>query len=111
MLNKNLFTVNATGLDSVTLRDDVNGNVQFIRQALLEQREADLLKQLETAEDTVDVLEKLLVRYAAEIRSLRAQNLDMTERSHFIASLKRASAVVDTWPEWKKMGLSRVLGC
>lgn len=74
MLAKNLFTVNATGLDAVILRDDVNGQVPFIRKGLLEQREADLLKQLEIAEDTVDVLEQLLQKYGAEILRLRAYN-------------------------------------
>lgn len=110
MFGKNM-KVNGAGLDVVILRDQNEQPLHFIRKDLVEQREADLLKQLETAEDTVDVLEKLLVRYAAEIRSLRAQNLDMTERSDFINSLQRATEIVDSWPEWKKMGLSRVLGC
>lgn len=44
----------------------------YIRQDLVEQREADLLKQLEVAEDTVDVLEQLLQKYGAEILRLRS---------------------------------------
>lgn len=49
-------------------------NGTYIRQDLVEQREADLLKQLEVAEDTVDVLEQLLQKYGAEILRLRAYN-------------------------------------
>lgn len=49
-------------------------NGSYIRQDLVEQREADLLKQLEIAEDTVDVLEQLLQKYGAEILRLRAYN-------------------------------------
>lgn len=47
-------------------------NGAYIRQDLVEQREADLLKQLEVAEDTVDVLEQLLQKYGAEILRQRA---------------------------------------
>lgn len=60
-------------LSSLQLNTSI-ANGTYIRQDLVEQREADLLKQLEVAEDTVDVLEQLLQKYGAEILRLRAYN-------------------------------------
>lgn len=74
MLAKHLPTVNATGLDAVVLRDDAKGHVTFVRKTLVEQSEADLLKQLEVAEDTVEVLEGLLKKAAEEILRLEHCN-------------------------------------
>lgn len=58
-------------LSSLQLNTSI-ANGTYIRQDLVEQREADLLKQLEVAEDTVDVLEQLLQKYGAEILRQRA---------------------------------------
>ena len=58
-------------LSSLQLNTSI-ANGTYIRQDLVEQREADLLKQLEVAEDTVDVLEQLLQKYGAEILRLRS---------------------------------------
>ncbi len=46
----------------------------FIRQDVVEKREAELLKQLEVAEDTVEVLEGLLKKAAEEILRLEHCN-------------------------------------
>lgn len=64
-----------TGVTQVTLinREDMQP-VEFIRKDLVEQREADLLGQLEVAEDTVDVLEQLLKKYAEEVQRLQRYN-------------------------------------
>lgn len=46
----------------------------YIKQSVVEEREADLLKQLEVAEETVDVLEQLLSKYAQEALRLQTYN-------------------------------------
>lgn len=64
-----------SGVNKVSITDrGTPDNVTFIRESVVEQREAELLKQLEVSEDTVDVLEQLLQKYGAEILRLRAYN-------------------------------------
>lgn len=70
-----LANLDMRGVDSVNIQDKRNNNsVTFIREGLVEQREADLLKSLETSEDTVAVLEELLTKYAQEVIRLRQYN-------------------------------------
>lgn len=69
------FGLYLSGVDKVTIADrGTTDNVTFIRESIVEQSEADLLKKLEVAEDTVDVLEQLLQKYGAEILRLRSYN-------------------------------------
>lgn len=94
---------NATGLDVVIMNDESYGAVPFIRKKLVEQREADLLNQLEVAEDTVDVLEQLLQKHGAEILRLRS-HVDAIRQLHTPNPAPAPMPVVNpvnvpwTWP-------------
>lgn len=63
------------GVDTVDISNPLSkGYTTFVRQDLVEQREADLLESLELSEDTVETLENLLERYAQEVIRLRNEN-------------------------------------
>lgn len=69
-----------SGCDRITMFDgDDDQTVDFIRATVVEQHEADLLKQLEVSEETVAVLEQLLQKYAGEVKRLREYNQVLRE--------------------------------
>lgn len=113
-----------------------NTSTNYIRADLVEEREAELLGQLEVSEETVDVLEQLLVKYAEEVQRLRIYN-DLLRKMPatsepfppiaptqpwvwpprvgdlpptLVTFLQAASEEVDKWPQWKKDSFGTLFG-
>ncbi len=88
-----------SGVDEVDIPDRGTTNtVRFVRKSVVEQSEADLLKQLELSEDTVEVLEGLLKKAANEIIRLQHQN-DLFRWINQNPLPSNPAQKVATWPQ------------